>query len=60
MFHRTNKKCWKCGQDVSHERYRLGKPEPGPGWRVYQDTEAAFNHGAGESGARTFTCNRPC
>ena len=34
MFHRTNKKCWKCGQDVSHERCRLGKPEPGPGWRA--------------------------
>ena len=36
MFHRTNKKCWKCGQDVGHQRYRLGKPElePGPKWRV--------------------------
>jgi hypothetical protein len=33
MTHRTVKPCWKCGRGVSHERYRLGKPEPGMGFR---------------------------
>ena len=34
MIQRTVKPCWKRCRGVSHERYRLGKPDPGPGFRA--------------------------